>query len=360
MGYKIVVLGTSTIGLPLAMQLQAQAGKIGIDEIFITKKHADPITAGRIIGMTKTGIKFCPEDSAIDAFKQIGIPCTMTLSEAYQQADIVVDCTVRGHALECKKGLFAELNHVKGFIAQGSEGGFGFPVVFDVNDHLVTDDNRFLQVVSCNTHQLVSVINTIANLSENPANLVNAHCVILRRDVDFTQKKGSVSSPELGLHTDPIFGSHQARDAAGIIETVYGNKPQLTSSVSKLHQQVMHATNFYIVLKGEVSLETVKNRLEKNRLIALTKYVSTNVAFGDIRDFGPNGRCFNQSIICEDSLAVIPSPLGTIVLGWAFTPQDANSLLTSIALILRKVHGKDDYLKMMKPYLEFPYTRQHI
>jgi len=268
-------------------------------------------------------------------------------------------CVHITHALECKGGLFAKLNHVKGFIAQGSEARFGFPVVFDVNDHLVTDSDRFLQVVSCNTHQLVSVINTIANLSSDPANLVSAHCTINRRDVDFTQKTGSISSPELGLHTDPVFGSHQARDAAIVFETLYGFKPRLTSSVSKIHQQVMHATNFYIVLRGKVSLNEVKERLEANQLIAMTKYVSTNVAFGDIRDIGPNGRCFNQSIVCEDSLATIPSPAGTIVLGWAFTPQDANSLLTSISMILRLIHGQD-YRKMMRPYLKFPYLRKSI
>jgi len=97
MGFKILVLGTSTIGLPLAMQLLAQADKIGVDEVFVTKKNADLVTAGRIIAMTKAGAKFCPDDLAVAAFEKIGIPCSLILSEAYQQADVVVDCTVKGH-----------------------------------------------------------------------------------------------------------------------------------------------------------------------------------------------------------------------------------------------------------------------
>ena len=56
---------------------------------------------------------------------------------------------------------------VKGFLAQGSEDGFGKKYARGINDHVINSEDQFLQVVSCNTHNIACLVNTIA-LSISP------------------------------------------------------------------------------------------------------------------------------------------------------------------------------------------------
>ena len=51
----------------------------------------------------------------------------------------------------------------RGFIAQGSEDGFGKKYARGINDKaLEKGKDQFIQVVSCNTHNLAVLIDTIA------------------------------------------------------------------------------------------------------------------------------------------------------------------------------------------------------
>ena len=52
---------------------------------------------------------------------------------------------------------------VRGFLAQGSEDGFGKKYARGINDNaLVEGEDKFIHVVSCNTHNIASIIKTSA------------------------------------------------------------------------------------------------------------------------------------------------------------------------------------------------------
>ena len=58
----------------------------------------------------------------------------------------------------------------KGFLAQGSEFGFGKPYARGINDEvLVPGQDRFIQVVSCNTHNITTLIKTLCRRAATAA-----------------------------------------------------------------------------------------------------------------------------------------------------------------------------------------------
>ena len=75
---------------------------------------------------------------------------------------MIVDCTPAGN--ENKEKFYENLTGPKGFLAQGSEFGFGKPYARGINEEvLVPGEDRFLQIVSCNTHNISTLIKTISH-----------------------------------------------------------------------------------------------------------------------------------------------------------------------------------------------------
>ena len=58
-------------------------------------------------------------------------------------------------------------DNVKGFLAQGSEHGFGKKYARGINDSALMSEDKFIQIVSCNTHNISSITNTIG-ISPDP------------------------------------------------------------------------------------------------------------------------------------------------------------------------------------------------
>ena len=80
--------------------------------------------------------------------------------QALERATVVIDCTPAGNKM--KKHYYDDLDGTGGFLAQGSEFGFGKPYARGVNDAaLVQGEDRFIQVVSCNTHNITTLIKTL-------------------------------------------------------------------------------------------------------------------------------------------------------------------------------------------------------
>ena len=65
-----------------------------------------------------------------------------------------------------------------------------------------------------------------------------------------------------------------------------------------------------------------------NNKIALTHKKSANAVFSFGRDHGHYGRILNVTVVSEPTLMVRN---GTEISGYCFTPQDGNSLLSSVA-----------------------------
>ena len=109
----------------------------------------------------------------------------------------------------------------RGFIAQGSEDGFGKKYARGINDKaLEKGKDQFIQVVSCNTHNLAVLIDTIALGPEKEDNLAESRFVCMRRANDLSQEGDFIPAPEAGKHDDPKFGTHQGRDAHYLFKTL--------------------------------------------------------------------------------------------------------------------------------------------
>ena len=144
-----------------------------------------------------------------------------TADAALDRASVVIDCTPKGFGHENKKKYYEHhLNKTLGFIAQGSEYGFGKPYARGINDEiLVPGEDRFIQVVSCNTHNLSTIVKTLA-LSDGNDNLLEGRFNLIRRANDLSQSTNFVPSPQVGKHGDEVFGTHHARDAYLLFDTM--------------------------------------------------------------------------------------------------------------------------------------------
>ena len=350
MGKTVLVIGTGTIGEPLIGLLADIRTDVGIDEV-IFNKHT-PLVGDRskVIHLMRRGAKLAVDEEKIPKFQELGMDPTYTKLEALDKADVVIDCTPKGFGMENKREYYKKYEHnTLGFIAQGSEFGFGKMYVHGVNDEaLVPGEDKYIQVVSCNTHNLAVLIHTLA-LSGGPDNLVEGRFVCMRRANDISQTSSYVPSPTVNEHIDPRFGTHHARDAHHLFQTL-GLDLNLFSSAIKLNTQYMHTIWFYLSLKRPTTLEAVHELLNENPRIAVTHKKSANLVFSFGRDHGHYGRILNNTVVVLPSLHV--SEDGKEIHGFCFTPQDGNSLLSSVAATLWFLYP-DDYterLEVLEPY----------
>lgn len=329
---KIVhIVGTGTIGEPLIGILCEQKSNLGIDEITF-HKHT-PLTSDKpkIQNLIKKGARLSVLEDRMDDFKAIGLEPEFTMEEAVARSSVVIDCTPQGFGHSNKKKFYEKYtDKVKGFLAQGSEDGFGKKYARGINDHVITKEDQFLQIVSCNTHNLACLVNTIA-LSIASDNLLSGKFVCIRRSNDISQTSSFVPAPTVNDHSNNTYGTHHAKDAAELFKTMNLDL-NLFSSALKVNSQYMHVVWFNLELKEITDKEKVLELLKQNKRIALTEHHSSNTVFSFGRDQGQYGRILNQTVIVEDSINV---KNGNEVTGFCFTPQDGNSILSSIAATVK-------------------------
>ncbi|HTY23585.1 MAG TPA: hypothetical protein VMC85_10670, partial [Desulfomonilaceae bacterium] len=128
---------------------------------------------------------------------------------------------------------------------------------------------------------------------------------------------------------DPVFGTHHARDAYHVFRT-RGLELNLWSSALKLNTQYMHCIYFTLKLKRAVTKDEALARFRADERLSLTKKQSACEVFSFGRDHGYFGRILNQTVIVEPSVEVRK---GHEVIGFCFTPQDGNSLLSSFSAV---------------------------
>lgn len=347
MANEVLVVGTGTIGLPLIGLLVRHRDRLGIDRVLFNKNTPLKHDSAQIRELVRHGAELVTDEWKFEAFAELGLRPSMRKAEALGRASVVIDCTPCGN--KNKEDLYSGLGGPVGFIAQGSEKGFGKPYALDINDGALVPEDRFVQVVSCNTHNIASLVKTLGFDGEASA-MSKGTFLCMRRANDISQGGGFVASPEVGRHSDGKYGTHHARDAHDLFETM-GYDLGLWSSAVKLNTQYMHAIWFQIErMPGSgLSLDEAVSRLRGNPKIAMTYKSSSNKVFSFGRDQGYYGRLLNQTVVASESLAVD----GDAVVGFCFTPQDGNSLLSSVAATLRFLHP-DDYaskLSCMDPYL---------
>jgi glyceraldehyde-3-phosphate dehydrogenase (NAD(P)) len=348
---KVVhVVGTGTIGEPLIGLLTAFREQLGINEVTFHKRTPLVTDRSKVINLVKRGAKLCTDRSAAEGFRELGMTPTYETMEALERASVVIDCTPSGVGSQNKTEFYEKFaNNTLGFIAQGSEFGFGKMYARGINDRaLVTKQDQFIHVVSCNTHNLAVLIHAIAIEDGGSDNLLEGRFVCLRRANDISQDGSFVPSPQPGKHKDPRFGTHHARDAWHLYNTL-GYDLNLFSSAVKLNSQYMHLIFFDIRVKNPTSVDAIIERMNANDRISLTEKISANSVFSFGRDYGHYGRIMNQTVVALPTLAVRNK---NEVLGYCFTPQDGNSLLSSAAAATWFMYPEsyEEKVQCLKPY----------
>lgn len=342
------VVGTGTIGEPLIGLLADFKEAFGIDEVTFHKQTPLDHEKAKVNSLIARGARLAADGDRREGFEKLGHSVSYEVEEALSRATVVIDCTPAGNAN--KEALYGGISGPIGFIAQGSEFGFGKMYARGVNDDaLVRGEDRFIQVVSCNTHNLAVLISSLAGRVDGQLGLESARFVCIRRANDISQDGSFIPSPQVGGHPDPRFGTHHARDAYHLFRTT-DDELQVFSSAMKTNSQYMHQVWFDLELSEKITLDQAISRLRENHRVALTRKTSANMIFSFGRDHGYHGRILSQTVIPVQSVAV---PSDRRVVGWSFTPQDGNSLLSSIAATLWYLYpeGFQDRLDVLRPYV---------
>src|SRR5690606_487744 len=181
-----------------------------------------------------------------------------------------------------------------------------------------------LHVVSCNTHNIAVLIKSLAMDPDGTNHLTDGRFMCMRRANDISQDSGYVASPTVGSHGDDRFGTHHARDAHDLFETL-GYDLNVFSSAIKLNTQYMHSLHFSLTLDREMGLDEVKERLLANTRIAVTHKRSANLAFSFGLARGYYRLIMSHAVVALATMAFRTDPENG---GFTFTARAGHPLMT--------------------------------
>ena len=340
------VVGTGTIGEPIIGLLSKHKTELGIDEVTFYKHSPRKEDRPMVNALRKGGAKMAVADDKKADFEKIGLTPDLSAQAALERATVVIDCTPEDSGLENKEKIYSKLSGNKLYMAQGSEEGFGRMYALGINDDAVDPAReKFVHIVSCNTHTTVRLVTALAKGGDD---LEEGRLVLIRRAGDVGDAK-FIQAPTVEKHKEAR-GTHHAQDAANLFKSTLNKDVNLFSSAMKLNTQFMHTAHFHFRLKTPTTLDAVKKQLKDDKYIGLTDKTATNLVFSFAREHGPFGRILSETVVVTPSLHV--SENGRDVTGYAFTPQDGNALLSSIAMATRKLHP-DDWKKRMSVFDQY-------
>ncbi|MCO4763726.1 MAG: hypothetical protein KC502_19595 [Myxococcales bacterium] len=348
---NVLVVGTGTIGEPLIAMLVKSREALGIDRVLFHKHTPLKTDRSKVWALQRAGAELFVNADRTQAFKSLDMHPVGSFEEAIEQSAVVIDCTPIGSRM--KEEVYSKYaTSDRLFIAQGSEFGFGHMYARGINDDtladaLAGDGGNFIQVVSCNTHNL-SILCRLLGFDGDENVLEEGRFLCMRRATDTSQDTHFIPAPSVGKHGDAQFGTHHARDAFHLYQTK-GQDLNLFSSAVKLNTQYMHSLYFQLRRSKPISLDEVKARLNDDELVAMTHKDSTATVFSFGRDHGLYGRILNQTVIVESTLTIRND---NEVIGFCFTPQDGNSLLSSIAATCFHLDPEtyEERIQVFKPY----------
>ncbi len=342
-GNIVHVVGTGTIGEPLIGLLCDARDELEIDEVTFYKHSPKLEDRPKMKGLINRGANLCVREDRVKDFQELGIDPVYHAEEAIKRASVVIDCTPKGTGLMNKEKYYNKYkNKIKGFMAQGSEFGFGKMFAVGINDDAITKKDQFIHIVSCNTHNIAVIINTLA--IENKKNhMREGRFLCIRRANDISQVKSFIPAPEVGVHKDEKMGTHHAVDVYHLYKTL-GIDLNVFSSALKLNTQYMHCIWFDIKLDKKMTKEEAIQRFIDNPRVAITYKKAANLVFSFGREHGHFGRILDQTVIVVPTIHVINE---NEVIGFCFTPQDGNSILSSISAAERFLYP-DCYEEKLK------------
>lgn len=347
----VLVVGTGTIGEPLIGLLCHFKAQLGIDDVLFHKRTPLLNDRAKVLNLLRRGARLVTDAESVAGFEQLGLRVDAETEAALGAARVVVDCTPSGREMK-ERWYERHEDDTDLFIAQGNQFGFGRPYARGINDEvLVQGREKYLQVVSCNTHNLSVLIKILGLGDRGPENLVEGRFVCMRRANDISEDGKFVPSPQVGAHKVERFGTHHARDAWHLFRTK-GEEYDLNlfSSALRLNSQLMHVIHYHLKVREPVTRDELVARLAADDRIAVTYKTTANSIFSFGRDHGFCGRILNHSVIPIETLHV--DAAGTGITGCSFTPQDGNSLLSSVAATVWGLYPEtyDKIVQCLRPY----------
>lgn len=307
---RVLINGLGNIGSTLTAVLLRYREVLGISEVLVVKNQPRPWEARRYEWLESQGITILkPRD----------------LETAGEGISFVFDATSNGGATD-RKGIYESFPHLLGAVAQGSETTFGLPFMTGFNDHVVPD-NRFITVVSCNTHGILSLLDHFSGGDLN--RVAEADFVIVRRSEDIGNHERLVSANVVARHRHQR-GTHHAEDAARLLGTM-GLELKIVSSDITTPAQLMHGLRFNIRFTEDPPAG------KTTPFVGNTEYFDSNRIFEIGRREGFQGRLYQHSIVVSNNIIRMDRQL----LGWAFVPQEGNTILSTIKVFLHKARPDD-------------------
>jgi glyceraldehyde-3-phosphate dehydrogenase/erythrose-4-phosphate dehydrogenase len=321
---NVLVNGIGNIGSTLINLLLHYKVELGIDEVYACKRTITPWNQAELQLLKDKGVKICTSGKSLD-FPQLG--------NILPQIHYIFEATANGIGLESKK-RYLKLPNLIGSSAQGSEKGYGISFMTGVNDEVIRSQ-KFVHIVSCNTHGSAALLRLFAG--NELANLERADMVVVRRSEDLGNHERLVSANVLARHLNDTAGTHHSIDVIDMFKTI-NVQCNLTSSDITTPSQLMHAVRFNIELKKPLE-KSVDDLILSQKLLAKTIKFDSNVIFELGRRYGFNGRLYSHAIVVSENLLKTSKSIK----GWAFVPQEGNSILSTIhAYLLQTNHANEE------------------
>ena len=204
-----------------------------------------------------------------------------------------------------------------------------------INHHQIKDD-KYVLVVSCNTHALSSLITTLSG--QNLANFEEGDFVIVRRSEDIGNHERLVGSNVISRHLNQTIGTHHAIDVKDLFDTkhIYLN---IQSSDITTPSQLMHTVRFNLKFKKLPNQNSINQYIEANPFVSSTNKFDSNIVFELGRRYSAYGRLFSHAIINSNNLLI--DEQDQRIKGWAFIPQEGNTILSTIHAFLIQTQNLD-------------------
>lgn len=314
---NVLVNGVGNIGSTVLNILMSKKDALGINDVYALKNTPQTWNKEELEILQEKGVKVCSNNSSeftsLDAIKN--------------EIDYIFDCTNNGGGMK-NKSWYQNLPNLKGACAQGSEKEFGKSHMIGINDDSIWGE-KLVHIVSCNTHAIASIVSTLTDGNYDEIDFVDF--VIVRRSEDIGNHQRLVSANVVARHLDPSLGTHHSIDVLDLYKTIDVDF-NVTSSDITTPSQLMHGVRFSIRMKNEGHLDLLSERIANNDMVASTVKFDSNVIFELGRRYGFNGRIFSHAVIIDNNMLLTP----TEVKGWAFIPQEGNTILSTINAFLQQ------------------------
>lgn len=305
-------------------------GNIGTTLLNLLVEYKDQLGINTIYALKNTPQSWLISDLQILQEKEVEIVSRdnndfSSLDSIIDHIHYVFDCTNNGGGI-ANKNWYERIPNLKGACAQGSEKNFGMSYMIGVNDELIRSE-KFAHIVSCNTHSIAAILSSLTDHSLS--SLDQADFVIVRRSEDIGNHQRLVTANVVARHLDQKLGTHHSIDVLDLYKTM-NISFNVTSSDVTTPSQLMHGVRFNVTFKNDINAESIAKKWSENPFVATTDKFDSNLIFELGRRYGFNGRIYSHAVVVANNLLIEENS----VKGWAFIPQEGNTLLSTISAFL--------------------------